>query len=191
MTIMTVEETLAEARRRGLRLALFGTALNLEMKAVLAHLEPLGSVKGRDGGIYEVGIFHNVDQDWLVVVVETGAGTHSAQSAVTYAHIEFGFEIQIFVGVGGSRKDDVPIGSVVAADHVYFPYVGKYGEEGYSGPAKGISNSYENSGHCPQGSPRRNLGEPDQENCGVEAVSSRRIPGCTSTAQFHRTRGVN
>lgn len=46
--------------------------------------------------------------------------------------IDFEPELQIFVGIGGSRKEDVPIGSVVAAEHVYMPYSGKYGETGFS-----------------------------------------------------------
>jgi nucleoside phosphorylase len=132
MKSMSVEEVLAEARQRKLRLVLVVTALDLELQAVLAHLQPLASVKGRDSTIYECGTFHDDGQDWLVIVAETGAGKHSAQSAVTNAHIHFAPEIQIFVGVGGSRKEDVPIGSVVVADHVYMPYGGKYGEKGFS-----------------------------------------------------------
>ena len=132
MKVMSVEEILAEARRRKLRLALFVTALDLELQAVLGHLVPMASVKGRDGTIYECGLFRDVGQEWLVVVAETGAGTHPAQSIVTNAHIHFTPEIQIFVGMGGSRKPDVPKGSVVAADHVYMPYGGKYDENGFS-----------------------------------------------------------
>jgi len=67
-----------------------------------------------------------------IVVAESGAGTHPAQNTVTNAHIEFEPELQIFAGIGGSRKEDVPVGSVVAVDHVYMPYGGKYGEKGFS-----------------------------------------------------------
>ena len=64
-----------------------------------------------------------------MVVTETGAGTHPAHSAVTHANILFpDFEVQIFVGVGGSRKSDAPLGSVVASDHVYMPYSAKYAD---------------------------------------------------------------
>jgi nucleoside phosphorylase len=119
MKIMSVEEILAEARRRKLRLALFVTALELELQAVVGHLVPIASVKGRDGTIYECGLFRDVREEWLVVVAETGAGTHPAQSIVTNAHIHFTPEIQIFVGVGGSRKADVPKGSVVAAERLH------------------------------------------------------------------------
>ena len=64
-----------------------------------------------------------------MVVTETGQGTHAAQSAVTYANILFpSFEVQILVGIGGSRRSDAPIGSVVASDHVYMPYSAKYSD---------------------------------------------------------------
>ena len=131
--IMSVEEVLAEAKRRKLRIALLVTALDLELQAVLAHLEPLASVKGRSGSIYECGVFSDLGQGWLIVVAETGAGTHTALSTVTIANGHFDPEIQIFVGVGGSRKEDVTRGSVVAANHVYVPYGGKYDEKGFSG----------------------------------------------------------
>src|SRR5260221_111347 len=116
MSTMSVDEIRKEAARRNHRIALIVTALDLELQAVLSHLTPFASVLGRDGAIYECGLFHDVGQDWLVIVAETGAGTHPAQGVVTNAHIHFEPEVQIFVGVGGSRKEDVPIGSVVAAD---------------------------------------------------------------------------
>lgn len=90
---LSVEEVLKEARRLNLRRALIVTALDLELQAVLAHLTYLASVKGRDGVIYECGVFHDVGQDWLVILAETGAGTHPAQSVVTNAHIHFEPEI--------------------------------------------------------------------------------------------------
>jgi nucleoside phosphorylase len=133
MGYRTLGEILSDADGRGLRRALVVAALPIEMRAVLAHLSKLASCPGRDGTIYECGIFSGAGQEWLVVVVETGAGTHPAQSVVTYAHAAFGmFELQIFIGVGGSRKIDAPIGSVVASNHVYMPYSGKYGESGWS-----------------------------------------------------------
>lgn len=109
------------------------TALPIEMRAVRAHLADLGSAMGRGGFIYECGQFSSAGDDWLVVVAQSGAGNHPAQSVVTYAHIDFeDFEILIFIGVGGSRKAEAPIGSVIASNRVYFPYGGKYGDEGYS-----------------------------------------------------------
>jgi nucleoside phosphorylase len=132
MAILLVEDVRRVAKERDWRCALIVTALDLELQAVVAHIEPLASVKGRDGAIYECGAFRDVGQDWFIVVAESGAGTHRAQNTVTNAHIDFEPELQIFVGIGGSRNEDVPVGSVVAADHVYWPYGGKYGENGFS-----------------------------------------------------------
>ena len=104
------------------------------MAAVRGHLAPLGAVADqRSGMIYECGVFSDPGNDWLVIVAETGAGNHPAQSSVTYAHVLFSpFEVQLLVGIGGSRKSDAPLGSVVVSDHVYMPYSGKYTEGGRS-----------------------------------------------------------
>lgn len=123
MSYRPFKEVLEDARQRGMRRAFFVTALLLEMKAVRAHLTDIGSVLGRNGTIYECGAFSDRGQDWLVVVAETGAGTHGAHNIASDAHMIFGsFEVQILVGIGGSRKADAPIGSVVASDKIYWPY---------------------------------------------------------------------
>ncbi|TIM26852.1 MAG: hypothetical protein E5Y63_27235 [Mesorhizobium sp.] len=127
MNLADPAQTLKDADARGLRRALIVTALPLEMSAVRAHITPLGSCLGRDGNVVEIGQFAAQGDEWLVVVAECGAGTHAAQSAVTYASIDFGrFEVSLFVGVAASRKPEAPIGSVVVSNHVYFPYSGKY-----------------------------------------------------------------
>jgi len=129
MTYRSAEEILREADSGGMRRAFIATALLLEMEAVRSHLRPVGSVLGRDGAVYECGVFSDSATDWVVVVTETGAGTHAAESAVTHANILFpGFEVMFFVGIGGSRKSDVPLGSVVASDHVYMPYSAKFSD---------------------------------------------------------------
>lgn len=125
-------DIVADARKRGRRIALIVTALDVELQAVLAHVDDVVPVIGRKGAIYECGVFREGGTEWLVAIVECGAGNHSAQDVVTNAHIDFSPELQIFVGVAGSRKKDVPVGSVVAADHVYNPYGGKYDEHGFS-----------------------------------------------------------
>lgn len=130
----SVEDVLAEAKTRGMRKAFFVTALLIEMEAVCAHLTKICSVVSkRDGTIFECGSFAGPGQEWLVVVAETGAGTHPAQNVVSQAHNLFGeFEVQILVGIGGSRKRDAPIGSVVASDKVCMPYSGKAGRGGFT-----------------------------------------------------------
>ena len=85
MTYRSAEEILQEADAGGMRRAFVATALLLEMEAVRSHLRPVGSVLGRDGAVYECGIFSDSGKDWLVVVTETGAGTHAAETAVTHA----------------------------------------------------------------------------------------------------------
>ena len=57
MAIMLLEDMRREAKERNWRCALIVTALDLELQAVVAHIEPLASVKGRDGVIDECGIF--------------------------------------------------------------------------------------------------------------------------------------
>ena len=134
MTYRSAEDILQEADTGGMRRAFIVTPLLLEMEAVRGHLRPLGSVMGRAGKVYECGVFSDLGNDWLVVVIETGPGTHAAHSAVTDANSLFpNFEVQIVVGIGGSRKSDAPLGSVVASDHVYTPYSAKYSDGRRSG----------------------------------------------------------
>jgi nucleoside phosphorylase len=127
MTYRSADDFKAEATHRGMRRAIVVTALPSEMEAVRGHLTELSKAcSERDGTIFECGVFAELGEEWLVVV-ESGAGTHPAQSAATYAHTGFApFEVQILVGVGGSRKEEGPIGTVVASDLVNMPSA-KYG----------------------------------------------------------------
>src|SRR5688500_6089010 len=117
------EEIIKYAQDGGLRRGLLITALPLETRAVRAHLTHLSSVASRDGTIYECGQFIGRAGSWLVVVAESGAGTHPAHSVVTSAHIDFTdfFDVAIFIGIAGSRKPEAPIGSVVVSNKLYFP----------------------------------------------------------------------
>src|SRR6266404_3413256 len=127
MPELNKEQIFNHAQAHELRRVLIVTALPLEMKAVRAHLAHLGSVPGRSGTIYECGQFSATGSEWLVVVAQSGAGTHPAHNLVTTAHMDFGnFELVVFVGIAGSRKDEAHIGSVVASSYVYFPYGGKH-----------------------------------------------------------------
>ena len=128
MSELNKHEIITYAQDGGLRRALVLTALALETRAVRAHLKQLGSVASRDGTIYECGEFTGKAGSWLVVVAESGAGTHPAQSVVTSAHMDFEnfFDVATFVGIAGSRKLEAPIGSVVVSNKLYFPYTGKY-----------------------------------------------------------------
>lgn len=133
MTGPTPRVLLDDAANAGRRRALIVTALPLEMGAVLDHLTDVGSTRGDAGAVYEAGLFRDADEEWLIVVCVTGAGTHPAEMAAIDAHYDFdGFDVQMVVGVAGSRKSTAPIGSVIAADQVYNPYSGKASEGKWS-----------------------------------------------------------
>ena len=141
LTYREIGEILEESEVRGIGYrALIFTPLALEMDAVMAHLDRVGSCRGWKGRTYECGIFRGMAREWLVVVTQTGAGTHHALSAVETADRDFEeFDLQFVVGVGGSRKTDVPVGSVVASELVYWPYGGKYDEKGFSSRPRIVS----------------------------------------------------
>ena len=127
MTFKTPAQIIADAGTRDLRHVLIVTPLEHEMQAVQAHIRYLASATGKSGTVYECGDFTAEGDEWLVVVAQSDPGNHPAQYAVTWAHAEFGdFELVLLSGVAGSRKSDVPMGSVIAATQVYTPYSGKY-----------------------------------------------------------------
>ena len=143
MTELTPRELTDDPANNRRRRALIVTALSLEMEAVLAHLSDAVSMRGGGGAVYETGLFRDADQEWLIVVCVTGAGTHSAEMAAIDAHYEFGgFDVQVVVGVAGSRKPTAPIGSVIAADQVYNPYSGKASDGTWSGRPRVIPANY-------------------------------------------------
>ena len=151
MSELSKDEIIKYAQDGALRRALVVTALALETRAVRAHLTHLGSVASRDGTVYECGEFTGKFGSWLVVVAESGAGTHPAQSVVTFAHLEFDsfFNVAIFVGIAGSRKLEAPIGSVVVSNKLYFPYTGKYDpQRGFVSRPQAIPVDYKLVGHA-------------------------------------------
>lgn len=110
------------------------TALPVELGAVSAHVEDIGSVAIRGGPICECGRFRDPSGDWLVVAVESGRGNAEALSAAQGVRRDFrDIDVQLMVGVGGSLKpDDAPIGSVVASERVHMVRSAKHGDEGVS-----------------------------------------------------------
>jgi nucleoside phosphorylase len=104
-----------KSRRRALLL----TALPLEYKAVINHLQNLREETHPRGTVYEVGEFAGADGSrWDVCVAETGMGNSGAATETERAISYFRPEIAIFVGVAGGLKD-VQIGDVVVATKVY------------------------------------------------------------------------
>ena len=75
MTGPTPRVLLDDAANAVRRRALIVTALPLEMGAVLDHLTDVGSTRGDAGAVYEAGLFRDADEEWLIVVCVTGAGT--------------------------------------------------------------------------------------------------------------------
>ncbi|WP_454648288.1 phosphorylase family protein [Bradyrhizobium liaoningense] len=134
------KEVLAIADAAGWRRVLVVTALPLEMVEVRRFTEHVASSQSRDGNVFELSHFSGTGSDWLVIVGESGPGNHQASQLVTHACSEFGpFELIVLVGVAATRKsDDAPIGSVVAAEHVYWPYVGKSKDGEFQGRPRDI-----------------------------------------------------
>lgn len=102
------------------RRALIITTVVHESRAVKAHLTDPETLIGDKDGFYEYGRFSDPAGDWLVVHAITPSGNSDAALVASKACQEFGsFHAQMFVGVAGSLKEDIPIGSVVVGDYVY------------------------------------------------------------------------
>lgn len=102
------------------RRALVVTTVVSESRSVKAFLTDPAVVVGEKGAFYEYGRFSEPAGDWLIVHAITSQGNTDASLVVSKAHQEFGsFHAQMFVGVAGSLKADIPIGSVVVGDYVY------------------------------------------------------------------------
>src|ERR1700720_575003 len=108
----TTEQARAEFGAK-VRRALIITTVVHESRAVQAHLVDVERIAGSNGDIYEMGRFPDPAGDWHVIHAITAAGNSNASVVATKAHAEFGkFNVQMFVGVAGSLKEDIPIGSV-------------------------------------------------------------------------------
>jgi nucleoside phosphorylase len=104
------------------------TAIPLEARAILAHLVDVAIVRGEKGTLYQCGRFPCATGDWFVAVAVTSAGNQGAGSIIQGALHDFReIDLALFVGVAGSLKEDVGIGSVVASSQVYNIHSGKAG----------------------------------------------------------------
>jgi nucleoside phosphorylase len=105
----------AHARR-----ALIITTVVHESRAIKAHLTDPEVLIGEKDGFYEYGRFSEPAGEWLIVHAITPPGNSDAGLVASKAYQEFGrFNALMFVGVAGSLKEDIPIGSVVVGDYVY------------------------------------------------------------------------
>jgi nucleoside phosphorylase len=107
--------------------ALVLTALQVEYKAVRAHLTNLREETHSQGTVYEIGDFTaNNGIVWQVCLAEIGPGNAGAAIEVERAITRFGPQVVMFIGVAGGLKD-VSIGDVVVATKVYGYDSGKAG----------------------------------------------------------------
>jgi nucleoside phosphorylase len=128
MAFRTPSEVKEEFRAHPRR-ALILTTVDHESRAVKAHLTNPEILIGEKGAFYEYGLFSDPAGDWLIIHLITSQGNSDAALATSKAFQEFGqFTVLMFVGVAGSLKEDIPIGSVVVGDYVYNGHSAKVGD---------------------------------------------------------------
>ncbi|MER7790527.1 hypothetical protein [Streptomyces sp. NPDC097640] len=118
------------------------TALEVEYRAVRAHLEELRTVAAERGSLFEVGVFRDGHTGTSVAIHMTGPGNPGAAALVERASALFAPRALLFVGVAGGRKD-VGLGDVVAADAVYDYETGKDTEGGFLPRQKTHQSAYD------------------------------------------------
>ncbi|MFI0776640.1 hypothetical protein [Streptomyces sp. NPDC021212] len=108
------------------------TALEIEYRAVRAHLDDPRPVRAERGSLFETGVFRSGARPGgrQVAIHMTGPGNPGAAALVERAAALFAPRAVLFVGVAGGVKD-VALGDVVAADAVYDYETGKDTECGF------------------------------------------------------------
>ncbi|MGW7689952.1 phosphorylase family protein [Streptomyces asiaticus] len=117
------------------------TALEVEYRAVRAHLEDPRPVQAERGALFEVGVFREGSEERSVAIHMTGPGNPGAGVSVERAAALFTPRAVLFVGVAGGVKD-VALGDVVAADAVYDYETGKDTETGFLPRQKTYQSAY-------------------------------------------------
>ncbi|MGW5698208.1 5'-methylthioadenosine/S-adenosylhomocysteine nucleosidase family protein, partial [Streptomyces asiaticus] len=117
------------------------TALEVEYRAVRAHLEGPRPVQAERGAVFELGVFREGSGERRVVIHMTGPGNPGAAASVERAAALFAPRAVLFVGVAGGVKD-VALGDVVAADAVYDYETGKDTESGFLPRQKTHQSAY-------------------------------------------------
>ncbi|MFD8378580.1 hypothetical protein ACFV2X_08570 [Streptomyces sp. NPDC059679] len=119
------------------------TALEVEYRAVRAHLEELRTVAAERGSLFEVGVFREAGRPGTSVAIHmTGPGNPGAAALVERASALFAPRTLLFVGVAGGRKD-VGLGDVVAAEAVYDYETGKDTEDAFLPRQKTHQSTYD------------------------------------------------
>lgn len=114
---------MSDGAKTSYRAAIF-TAIPVEYKAVCAHLTNLQEERTILETACERGEFSTKNQNWEVIVVQTGAGTTRAATKTAYIIGQFKPQVVMFVGIAGGIKD-VKLGDVVVASQVYSYELGK------------------------------------------------------------------
>ncbi|MEE4590744.1 hypothetical protein V2J94_02335 [Streptomyces sp. DSM 41524] len=117
------------------------TALEVEYRAVRAHLEDPRPVQAERGAVFELGVFREGSGERRVAIHMTGPGNPGAGVSVERAAALFAPRAVLFVGVAGGVKD-VALGDVVAADAVYDYETGKDTESGFLPRQKTYQSAY-------------------------------------------------
>ncbi len=117
------------------------TALEVEYRAVRAHLEDPRPVDAERGALFELGVFGDGSGERTVAIHMTGPGNPGAAASVERAAALFAPRAVLFVGVAGGVKD-VVLGDVVAADAVYDYETGKDTESGFLPRQKTHQSAY-------------------------------------------------
>ncbi|GHJ33179.1 hypothetical protein TPA0910_76120 [Streptomyces hygroscopicus subsp. sporocinereus] len=117
------------------------TALEVEYRAVRAHLEEPRPAPAERGALFELGLFRDGPAERMVAIHMTGPGNPGAAASVERAAALFAPRAVLFVGVAGGVKD-VALGDVVAADAVYDYETGKDTETGFLPRQKTYQSAY-------------------------------------------------
>ncbi|GAA1672707.1 effector-associated domain 2-containing protein [Streptomyces yatensis] len=117
------------------------TALEVEYRAVRAHLEDPRPVEAERGALFELGVFRAGSGERTVAIHMTGPGNPGAAASVERAASLFAPRAVLFVGVAGGVKD-AALGDVVAADAVYDYETGKDTESGFRPRQKTYHSAY-------------------------------------------------
>ncbi|MEU2287569.1 tetratricopeptide repeat protein [Streptomyces sp. NPDC013178] len=105
------------------------TALLVEYEAVRAHLTEIRKVSHPLGTRFDRGRLPGTD--WSVALAQTGEGNGAAAVITERAHNWLAPDALLFVGVAGGLKDDIELGDVVVATHVYGYHGGKVTDDGF------------------------------------------------------------
>ncbi|MFF5670519.1 phosphorylase family protein [Streptomyces hygroscopicus] len=117
------------------------TALEVEYRAVRAHLEEPRPAPAERGALFELGVFRDGPAERTIAIHMTGPGNPGAAASVERAAALFAPRAVLFVGVAGGVKD-VALGDVVAADAVYDYETGKDTETGFLPRQKTYQSAY-------------------------------------------------